>query len=181
MMQFLFLRCEVQGNPQRIWLKSPKLKTGYRYENQFWNPGFTNGFTQFCRYRYFCFEILYYLVSSYFTIFFESLKSKSTQIIRPKKGNSGVSFNDILLKELSLCHKSQFSNTYISKNGVNLWYFKLWLFDPSEFIVWNIKGLQHWVVELMRLKIIVCGNDSIPFGLWDDCTKSLPYHLVKLK
>ena len=21
----------------------PKLKTGYRYENQFWNPGFTNG------------------------------------------------------------------------------------------------------------------------------------------
>ena len=58
---------------------SPKLKTGYRYENQFWNPGFTNGFTQFCRYRYFCFEILFYLVSLYFTIFFESLKSKSTQ------------------------------------------------------------------------------------------------------
>ena len=32
-------------------LLSPKLKTGYRYENQFLNPGFTNGFTQFCRYR----------------------------------------------------------------------------------------------------------------------------------
>jgi len=41
---------------------SPKLKTGYRYENQFWNPGFTNEFTQFCRYRYFCFEILFYLI-----------------------------------------------------------------------------------------------------------------------
>ena len=48
---------------------SQKLKTGYHSENQFWNPGFTNGFTQFCGYRYFCYEILFYLVSSYFTIF----------------------------------------------------------------------------------------------------------------
>ena len=54
-----------------------------------------------------------------------------------------------LLKELNICHKSQFSNTRSLKpDGVNLWYFKLWFFDPSEFIVWNIKGLQHWVVEM---------------------------------
>ena len=32
---------------------SPKLKTGYRYENQLWNPGFTNGVRQFCGYQYF--------------------------------------------------------------------------------------------------------------------------------
>ena len=32
-----------------------------------------------------------------FSIFFESLKSKSTQNLRPQKGNSGVSFNDTLL------------------------------------------------------------------------------------
>jgi len=29
--------------------------------------------------------------------FFKSLKSKSTQKLRPQKGNSGVSFNDTLL------------------------------------------------------------------------------------
>jgi len=52
-----------------IYELSQKLKTGYHSENQFWNPGFTNGFTQFCGYRYFCYEILFYLVSSYFTIF----------------------------------------------------------------------------------------------------------------
>ncbi len=28
-------------------------------------------------------------------------------------------------------------------DDVNLWYFNLWLFDPTELIVWNIKGLQH--------------------------------------
>jgi len=49
--------------------QSPKLKTGYRYENKFWNPGFTDGFRQFCRYQYFCHEILYYLVSSYSPLF----------------------------------------------------------------------------------------------------------------
>ena len=32
-----------------------------------------------------------------FSIFFESLKTKSAQVLRPQKGNSGVSFNDTLL------------------------------------------------------------------------------------
>ena len=40
------------------------------------NPGFTDGFRQFCGYQYFCYEILYYLVSSYFP-FFKSFKLKS--------------------------------------------------------------------------------------------------------
>jgi len=31
---------------------------------------------------------------------------------------------------------------YLQHNGVNLWYFNLTLFDPTKFIVWNIKDLQ---------------------------------------
>ena len=34
-------------------------------ENQFQYPGFTNGVRQFCGFQYFCYEILFYLVSSY--------------------------------------------------------------------------------------------------------------------
>ena len=34
-----------------------------------------------------------------------------------------------------LTHKS------LQPNGVNLWYFKFRLFDLTELIVWNIKGL----------------------------------------
>ena len=49
--------------------QSPKLKTGYRYENQFWNPGFTNGVRQLCGYQYFCNEILFYLGSLYSPFF----------------------------------------------------------------------------------------------------------------
>ena len=62
--------------PTARWhfLQSPKLKTGYRYENQFWNPGFTDGFRQFCGYQYFCYEILCYLVSSYSPFFLNLLK-----------------------------------------------------------------------------------------------------------
>jgi len=41
--------------------------------------------------KYYFFHLIYILH------FFESLKSKSTQMLRPQKGNSGVSFNDTLL------------------------------------------------------------------------------------
>ena len=43
---------------------SLKLKTVYRYKNQFCNPGFTNGVRQFRGFQYFCNEIWIYLVSS---------------------------------------------------------------------------------------------------------------------
>ena len=75
---------------------SQKLKKGYRYENQFWNPGFTDWFRQLCGYQYLYYEILCYLVSSYSTFFSNYLKN-STQILRPHKENSKVSFNDTLL------------------------------------------------------------------------------------
>ena len=35
---------------------------------------------------------------------------------------------------------------------VNLWYFKLTLFHLSEFIVWNIKVLRHWVATILKLE-----------------------------
>ena len=39
-------------------------------------------------------------------------------------------------------------------SGVNLRYFNLWLFDPVEFIDWNIKFLRYqvWIrkLELIR-------------------------------
>ena len=35
---------------------------------------------------------------------------------------------------------------------VNLWYFKLTLFDLRSFIVWNIKGLRHWVATILKLE-----------------------------
>ena len=52
-----------------VFIQRLKLKTGYRYENQFWNPGFTDGFRQFCGYKYFCYEILFYIVSLYSPFF----------------------------------------------------------------------------------------------------------------
>ena len=57
---------------------------------------FTNGVRQFCGYQYLSYEILFYLVSEY-SPFFQFLKSKSTQMLRPQKGNFGVSFNNTLL------------------------------------------------------------------------------------
>ena len=36
--------------------------------------------------------------------------------------------------------------------GVNSWYFKLRLFDLTEFILWNIQGLRHWVAKIKELK-----------------------------
>jgi len=36
----------------------------------------------------------------------------------------------------------------LQPNGVNLWYFKLRLFDRTNFVVWNIQGLRHWVAQI---------------------------------
>ena len=51
----------------------------------------------------------------------------------------------------------------LQPNYLNLRYFKLWFFHITEVKVWNIWGLQHWVVIRYRdLKIRVCDKDSIP-------------------
>ena len=49
------------------------------------------------------------------------------------------------LKELSFFATNYDSTIGISfqPNSVNLWYFKLFLFDLKWFIVWSISGFQH--------------------------------------
>ena len=83
--------------PACLQSPSPKLKTESCCENQFWHPGFTNGVRQFCGYYYFFLWNIILFSSFIFSIFFKSLKSIFTQMLRPQKGNSGVSFNDTLL------------------------------------------------------------------------------------
>ena len=41
---------------------------------------------------------------------------------------------------------------FFPHDGVNLWYFKLRFFHLTEFIVWNISGLRHWVAKILRLE-----------------------------
>ena len=58
-----------------------------------------------------------------------------------------------IVKELSLCHKFSFVKPIsLQPYDVNLWYFKLTLFDLIAFIVWNIKGLQDWVATTLKLE-----------------------------
>ena len=52
---------------------------------------------------------------------------------------------------------------------VNLWYFKLTLFDLRAFIVWNIKGLRHWG----------CDKNSIPLHLKFTFKDDLGFHYLK--
>ena len=59
--------------------------------------------------------ILFSLFTS--LIFFESLKSKSTQMLRPQKGNLGVLSNDTLLN-FGLCLKQKYIY-FVNKN--RLW------------------------------------------------------------
>ena len=55
---------------------------------------------------------------------------------------------------------------YLHPYGVNLWFR---LLDLADFIVWNAKGIKHWVAKiLIYQKIGICGWDSIPF-----CRKTL--------
>ena len=49
---------------------------------------------------------------------------------------------------------------------LNLKYFKLRLFNLTEFTVWNISGLQHWVA-----KIKVWENQSLWQRLLSKCLK----------
>ena len=63
-----------------------------------------------------------------------------------------VRYPDVKQKELSLCHKFNFCNPYIF---VTWWckplIFQTTLFDLIAFIVWNIKGLWHWVATILKL------------------------------
>ena len=47
--------------------------------------------------------------------------------------------------------------------GVNLSYFKLWLINLTEIMIWNISGLQYDCKNIGTWKSRVCDKDSIPF------------------
>ena len=59
-----------------------------------------------------------------------------------------------VLKKLSLCTNSDFViPIFFLPDGVNLWYFKLRLFDLTEFIVWNIYlRVAALVAKILRLE-----------------------------
>ena len=54
---------------------------------------------------------------------------------------------------MSLCHTFSFVKPIsLQLYDVNLWYFKLTLFNITEFIAWNIKSLRHWVALILKLE-----------------------------
>ena len=55
-------------------------------------------------------------------------------------------------KKLIHCLKLKFRIAiYVKPDGVNLWYFILWLFDLTKFMIWNIQclGLQIYRNEFL--------------------------------
>ena len=62
-------------------------------------------------------------------------------IIPKAERNWVFATNSVFVKPISL-----------QPDDVNLWHFKLTLFDLIAFIVWNIKGLRHWVATILKLE-----------------------------
>ena len=79
------------------FVQSPKLKTGYQNETHYRNCGFMNVVRQYCRYKYFCLEILIPVVSLRSCSVFDFLTKNLHKNIEPNKGNSGVSFYNTFL------------------------------------------------------------------------------------
>ena len=54
------------------------------------------------------------------------------------------------------CYKGIKSNflfsIHLQPDGSNLWYFRLGLFNLTEFIVWNIEDPWHWVPKIHGLE-----------------------------
>ena len=71
------------------WHSSPKLKTGCRYENHFKPRVSRMGLSSFVNFNIFLMKF-YFFQYVYILLFFESLKSKSTQMLKPQKENSGA-------------------------------------------------------------------------------------------
>ena len=99
--------------------QSPKLKTGYRYENQFWIPGFTNGVRQFCGYQKFCYEILFYSVSSYSPFLLNLLNQNLQNFKTPKRKLwSFVQRSEYLFVIILIINIFKFSHTLCSLNDI---------------------------------------------------------------
>ena len=62
-------------------------------------------------------------------------------------------FSNVLLKVTCKGIDSVFVKPiFLQPYDVNLKYFKLTLLDLIAFIVWNIKGLRHWVATILNLE-----------------------------
>ena len=69
---------------------------------------------------------------------------------------------------MSLSLTQTFQSQYLSNpHGENLLYFKLILFNLTEFIVLHVKVYSIEVQTYMDQKIIVCGKDSIPLSAYE--------------
>ena len=73
----MFVSCKSMYRAQNL-RQGIVMKTSYK------NPGFANGVRQFCGYQYFCYEILFYLVSSYSPIL-SNLLNQNLQNIKTSK------------------------------------------------------------------------------------------------
>ena len=106
----------------------------------------------FCEYQYFC-KVMLFFQFLYSLHFFQSLKSKFTQIVRPQKGNSGVSFNDTLLN-FGLCSFVLYNLNCILVGWLN-WCELMWMcqykwnkiqleaFSSNSFVAWKLLNISR--------------------------------------
>ena len=57
----------------------------------------------------------------------------------------------ILDQKLKLIESMTQTQIFLSLYLCNPWYFPLILFDLTEFIVWIIQGVRHWVAKIKEL------------------------------
>jgi len=112
-------------------------------------------------------NIFFYLLclDSNSMFFSPRILSPSTRLITVKRliiflktwSTVEIKFSPTLTtKELTLCHKLCFSKPYIfGTKCCNLRYFKLCILLDQIIRVWNIKGLQHWVLKILRFKYLI--------------------------
>ena len=89
-----------------------------------------------------------------------ALMSRGKQALCITRKGVWLHFVKIDSKELSLCHKLKFYNPYFFAifGGGNLWYFKIKLFDLTEF--WNKKIRAVARTQFLNLLILKLANYS---------------------
>ena len=75
-----------------------------------------------------------------FSIFFESLKSKSTQMLGPQKGNSGVSFYD----RYSLKFRALYRNSLMCPKLTHIIQYRIWDSGFKNLVSKQMKTLMRY-------------------------------------